>query len=71
MTSIEGISDLLLLRAVTVIDRGGDGSIWDFKWLLVVATKGDLSTTGDEELGCLCEAVKILSGTLRTVAWAR
>lgn len=32
--SVASKSDLLRLRAVTVVDRGSDGEVLDFKWLL-------------------------------------
>lgn len=32
--SVASMSDLLRLRAVTVVDRGSDGEIEDFRWLL-------------------------------------
>lgn len=32
--SVASVSDLLRLRAKTVVDRGSDGEITDFKWLL-------------------------------------
>ncbi|EGD84095.1 hypothetical protein H112_07785 [Trichophyton rubrum D6] len=37
--SVASISDLLRLRAVTVVDRGSDGEIEDFRWLLSEAAK--------------------------------
>jgi hypothetical protein len=41
--SVASMSDLLRLRAVTVVDRGSDGEIEDFRWLLSrVASKGQL-----------------------------
>ena len=32
--SVASKSDLLRLRAVTVVDRGSDGEVDDFRWLL-------------------------------------
>lgn len=37
--SIASKSDLLRLRAVTVVDRGGDGEVGDFRWLLSEVAK--------------------------------
>ena len=52
--SVESMSDLLS-RAVTVIDRGGDGYIVDFKWLLAeVATKGQFPAGDSEVAGESC-----------------
>jgi hypothetical protein len=55
--SVASLSDLLLLRAVTVISRGEDGDIWDFKWLLSeLARKGKFPATGKVEVEDLCKA---------------
>lgn len=55
--SVASMSDLLLLRAVTVVDRGGDGDIADFKWLLAeVARRGQFPAIDDEELQWLVRA---------------
>lgn len=55
--SIASVSDLLLLRALTVVDRGGDGDVWDFKWLLAqVAAKANFPVINTEELEYLCRA---------------
>lgn len=41
--SVASMSDLLRLRAVTVVDRGSDGEIEDFRWLLSeVARRGEV-----------------------------
>jgi hypothetical protein len=37
--SVASMSDLLLLRAVTMVDRGAKGDITDFKWLLAEDTR--------------------------------
>lgn len=55
--SVASMSDLLLLRAVTVVERGGDGDIVDFRWLLAeVARRGQFPAIDDEELGWLVRA---------------
>ncbi|KIW79984.1 hypothetical protein Z517_06599 [Fonsecaea pedrosoi CBS 271.37] len=53
--SVASVSDLLRLRAVTVVDRGSDGEVEDFQWLLSrVACMGQLlPELGDEELKCM------------------
>ena len=43
------MSDLLLLRAVTVVNRGRDGDILDFLWLLSEVAKEDHFPVVDEE----------------------
>ncbi|KAH8891619.1 hypothetical protein GQ53DRAFT_648360 [Thozetella sp. PMI_491] len=63
--SVASVSDLLLLRAVTVIDRGSDGDAWDFTWLLAeAARKGNFPAIGEEELECLCRAGESCLGRL-------
>ncbi|KAI2686256.1 hypothetical protein CBS147355_1743 [Penicillium roqueforti] len=37
--SVASMSDLLRLRAVTVAERGSDGEVADFRWLLSVLVK--------------------------------
>lgn len=63
---VASISDLLLLlRAVTVVNRGGEGDIWDFKWLLLKVVKQDcFPDIGDEELEDLCSAVELCLGKM-------
>ncbi|KAL2162584.1 hypothetical protein VTH06DRAFT_7498 [Thermothelomyces fergusii] len=61
--SVASVSDLLLLRAVTVVERGGDGDIADFKWLLSeVARMGQFPTINDEELAWLVAAADLCLG---------
>ena len=56
-------SDLLLLRAMTVVDRGSDGDVLDFQWLLTeVAESGHFPEINDEESECLLGAVKFCLG---------
>ncbi|KAK0721906.1 hypothetical protein B0T26DRAFT_769836 [Lasiosphaeria miniovina] len=63
--SVASMSDLLLLRAVTVADRGGDGDIADFKWLLAgVARRGQFPAIDDEELAVLVRAGESCLGEL-------
>jgi hypothetical protein len=53
------MSDLLLLRAVTVVDRGGDGDLLDFEWLLSkVVDMGGFPEIDNEELGILVDAAE-------------
>ncbi|OAG42577.1 hypothetical protein AYO21_03162 [Fonsecaea monophora] len=48
--SVASVSDLLRLRAVTVVDRGSDGEVEDFQWLLLrVACMGQLLPELDDE----------------------
>lgn len=63
--SVASMSDLLLLRAVTVVDRGGDGDIWDFQWLLskVTVKSVELPRICDEELEYLSKAVELCLGS--------
>ena len=61
--SVASVSDLLLLRAVTVVDRGRDGDVLDFEWLLSeVAKTGQFPVIDDEELGYLLKAVESCLG---------
>lgn len=59
------MSDLLLFRAATVVQRGGEGDVWDFKWLLseVAGRAVDFPFVCDDELGCLVEAAELCLGT--------
>lgn len=44
------MSDLLRLRAMTVVDHGSDGETADFRWLLsVVASEGKVLPALDED----------------------
>lgn len=48
--SVASKSDLLRLRAVTVVDRGSDGEVDDFRWLLSgVASEGQVLPALDKE----------------------
>ncbi|KAF4961701.1 hypothetical protein FGADI_64 [Fusarium gaditjirri] len=38
--SVASMSDLLRLRAVTVVERGSDGEVDDFRWLLECVARG-------------------------------
>lgn len=59
------MSDLLLLRAVTVVDRGSDGDVLDFQWLLSeVAKTGQFPEIDDGELEWLPKAVESCLGKL-------
>lgn len=61
--SLASMSDLLLLRAVTVVDRGSDGDILDFEWLLSRVIETDkLPVIDGEELDWLYRAMAICLG---------
>ncbi|KAI7142815.1 hypothetical protein KC344_g6870 [Hortaea werneckii] len=61
--SLASVSDLLLLRAVTVVDRGSDGDILDFEWLLSrVIETNKLPVIDAEELDWLYTAMAICLG---------
>lgn len=63
--SVASMPDLLLLRAVTVVDRGGAGDVWDFRWLLgEVAKMGNFPAINDEELEILLAAAARCMGPL-------
>ncbi|EXJ53296.1 uncharacterized protein A1O5_13467 [Cladophialophora psammophila CBS 110553] len=64
--SVASVSDLLRLRAVTVVDRGSDGEVEDFRWLLSrVASRGQLLPELDnEELECMRRAGESSLGRL-------
>jgi hypothetical protein len=70
--SVASISDLLLLRALTVVNRGSDGDCWGFKWLLsAVAKTGHFPEIDEEELEVLDKAArKTLGGLGRLVVAA-
>jgi hypothetical protein len=58
-------SDLLLLRAVTVVNRGRDGDILDFLWLLSEVAKEDpFPVVDEEELEHLCSAMESCLGKI-------
>lgn len=60
---VSSMSDLLLLR--TVVDRGRDGDILDFQWLLSEVVKEDeFPVIDEEELEYLCKAVESCLGKL-------
>lgn len=62
---VASMSDLLLLRAVTVVNRGGDGDILDFQWLLSEVAKEDqFPVINEEELEHLCSAVESCLGRM-------
>ncbi|OKL56617.1 hypothetical protein UA08_08139 [Talaromyces atroroseus] len=56
--SVASMSDLLRLRAVTVVERGSDGEFEDFRWLLwEVAKAGQtLPELGEEDLKYMRQA---------------
>lgn len=61
--SLASVSDLLLLRAVTVVDRGADGNFLDFQWLLGrVAISEGFPRISDGELCWLRRAVDLVAG---------
>jgi hypothetical protein len=67
--SVASKSDLLRLRAVTVVDRGSDGEVDDFRWLLSeVAREGRVLPALDgDELECMSGAGETLGGLDRLV----
>lgn len=72
--SVASMSDLLVLRAVTVVDPGKDGDVLDFDWLLSeVARRGEaFPRLDEEELEYLWLAVESRLGELagRMVVYA-
>ncbi|RDK41402.1 hypothetical protein M752DRAFT_26380 [Aspergillus phoenicis ATCC 13157] len=64
--SVASMSDLLVFRAVTVVDRGSDGEAADFRWLLSeVARVGQiLPGLTSEELEYISEAGRSCLGGL-------
>ena len=56
--SVASMSDLLRLRAVTVVDRGSDGEMDDFRWLLSEVAKAGQVLPGlnQEELEVVTQA---------------
>lgn len=64
--SVASVSDLLRLRAVTVVDRGSDGEVEGFRRLLSkVASRGQvLLELNDEELECVRSVGKSCIGRL-------
>lgn len=62
---VASVSDLLLLRAVTVVNRGRDGDILDFQWLLSeVVKENQFPVIDEEELEYLCSAVEFCLGIM-------
>ena len=47
--SVASMSDLLRLRAVTVVNRGGDGDVADFRWLLSEVAREGQTLPGLEQ----------------------
>ncbi|KAL9109255.1 MAG: hypothetical protein Q9227_006010 [Pyrenula ochraceoflavens] len=71
--SVASMSELLRLRAVTVVDRGSDGDVDDFRWLLSrVAESGQLLPGyGKDDLEWVMKAGECGLGRLdRLVLWA-
>ena len=64
--SVASMSDLLRLRAVTVVDRGSDGEMDDFRWLLSEVAKAGQLLPGldDEELEVVSKAGVTCLGVL-------
>ncbi len=64
--SVASMSDLLRLRAVTVVDSGSDGEKDDFRWLLAEVTKAGQLLPGldKEELEAVDDAVVSCLGVL-------
>ena len=70
--SVASKSDLLRLRAVTVVDRGSDGEVDDFRWLLSeVAGEGQvLPVLRSRRTGVYKQSWGILSGEVGSLgAW--
>jgi hypothetical protein len=70
--SVASKSDLLRLRAVTVVDHGSDGEVDDFRWLLSdVARDGQVLPALDgEELVIMSEAGERCLGLLDRLVFA-
>ncbi|KAJ5975336.1 hypothetical protein N7481_009043 [Penicillium waksmanii] len=64
--SVASMSDLLRLRAVTVVERGSDGEADDFRWLLAEVAKAGQLIPGlsQEELEYMREAGRSCLGRL-------
>lgn len=64
--SVASMSDLLRLRAVTVVDRGSDGEADDFRWLLAELAKAGQLVPGlsHEELEYMREVGRSCLGGL-------
>ncbi|KAJ5972813.1 uncharacterized protein N7479_002731 [Penicillium vulpinum] len=64
--SVASMSDLLRLRAMTVVDRGSDGQAEDFRWLLSGVAKAGQLLPGldDEELKYMLDACRFCLGGL-------
>ncbi|KAK3351122.1 hypothetical protein B0H65DRAFT_506585 [Neurospora tetraspora] len=69
---VASMSDILLLRAVTVVDWGGDGDTLDFRWLLegVFQRLGQFPKIDDEELVWLVKAADAVYGPFGYLAIA-
>lgn len=66
--SLASMSDLLLLRAVAVVDRGADGDFLDFEWLLGrVAVSEGFPGISDGELCWLRRAADLVVG--HSLSW--
>lgn len=62
---VASISDLLLLRATTLLNRKGTGDLLDFRWLLSkVVEHYSFPEIDGEELERLCSAVELCLGKL-------
>lgn len=62
---VASVSDLLLLRAMAVVNRGGDGNTLDFDWLLLrVVEMDEFPLVDEEELKHLSSAVQSFMGGL-------
>lgn len=64
--SVASISDLVRLRAMTVVDRGSDGEAEDFRWLLSGVAKAGQLLPGldDQELKYMLDACNLCLGRL-------
>ncbi|MCJ1483802.1 geranylgeranyl pyrophosphate synthetase [Schaereria dolodes] len=70
--SLTSTSDFLRLRAVTVVDRGSDGEVDDFRWLLSgVAGEGQNKVLDQEELEYMGKAGKSCLGRIPTAKKAK
>ncbi|KAF3384720.1 hypothetical protein F1880_001921 [Penicillium rolfsii] len=59
--SVASMSDLLRMRAETVVDRGSDGDLLDFKWLLSeVAKRGEILPKLNENELVLCREAGVM-----------
>lgn len=66
--SLASMSDLLLLRAVTVVDRGADGDFLDFQWLLGrIAVSEGFPKISEGEMCWLRRAADLVVG--QSLSW--